>query len=575
MIEYYVKLRPKSHIVVMTMVIHSPTQKQLFSMAKWIPGSYCIRDFARHVMSIQVSDGKIQKINSNTWEVVGATSPLVVTYEVYAFDPSVRGVYVDDEQAFINPVGVCMRVHGHERESHYLYFDEKKECATTLACVQTKTGEGIGFEASSYDELIDHPIQMGAMERYEFEINNIPHAVVITGIHDGAIDLLLEDLKKIVKNHLFCMGEPAPFSHYYFLLSLKKEAYGGLEHGSSSALQISRDALPTRGQTEKSSEYIQLLALFSHEYFHAWQVKRIKPLCFVEYDLDKPVHTRQLWAFEGIPSYYDDLALVRSGAITVKQYVAIIAKNVTALQRAPGRGVQNLAEASFDTWIKFYQPNENTNNATVSYYTKGACVALALDLHLRHTTAHRVSLDDLMRMLWQTYGRQARGIPEGDIEAQLIAMGGKTVEDFLAKALHGTEEIPWELYFAPFGLSMVVKSAGIDNMQCTITRLGGKIIISTVLADGAGQLAGLCPQDEIVAVDRFQVDADTWDKRCNRLEPGQTVTVAFFRQGILTERRVTLQASAVNTIEIAIKSSLTIQEKENLQKWLGYEVSLS
>lgn len=406
MIEYHVSSNPQAHTFTIKLVIAKPDpQLQTISMGKWTPGSYLIRDYAKHVINLSAQQGKVSKHNSNTWMITSMQGPLVIEYTVYAFDLSVRGAYVDDERAFINGVSLFMRVHGQEQTPHRVYFNDNWQWATTLP-----------LESESYDALIDHPLQAGKQNEYRFEVEGIPHRLVINAEAKGDIERLIHDVKKILQYQIELFGKPVPFQEYLFLLNVRKDAYGGLEHRSSTALQCSPECLPIVGKTEKTTDYINLLALFSHEYFHSWNVKKIKPLAFTPYDLDCKAYTQQLWIFEGITSYYDDLALIRSGVITAKQYFEVIAQNITKLIRTPGRCHQTLLASSFDTWIKFYQPNENSPNATVSYYLKGGLVALLLDLALRVLTHHRVSCDTLMQYLWQAYGQCQKGVPEGAVE---------------------------------------------------------------------------------------------------------------------------------------------------------------
>lgn len=593
MVEFTVNAKQSNaHIFDVTMVIDSPKLTgQRIALANWTPGSYLIRDFAKHIISLHAPNLNITKIDSHTWEVNGNEGPFVIEYQVYAFDPSVRGAYLDDEQGFINGACLFMRVHDQEQQPHRVFIIPGAphwQCATTLPLLPSSKDK-LGFEVCSYDELIDHPIQTGQFERHDFEVLGIPHAIVITGQHDGDIPRLLEDTRKICESQIRLFGLPAPFEHYIFLLSVKKDLYGGLEHRSSTALQIPRDCMPVSGNPEKSQGYITLLALISHEYFHAWNVKKIKPLCFEPYDLDHKAYTSQLWAFEGITSYYDDLALVRSKVITSEQYLDVLAQNITKLLRNPGRMKQTLLASSFDAWIKFYQPNENSPNALVSYYLKGSLVALALDLSLRISTSHRVSLDTVMLALWEKYGKTKLGVPEGAIEKLIIELGGKTIEPLVQKALYTTEDLDFNALVAPFGMELSLRAAlGSDDLggkrplpdktafqpgtlQCTFNRVNGKMLIASVFDNGAAQRGGLCPQDELIAINGLRVDPDQLEKTLKRYAVGECLDITIFRQDVLKSRRVTLAAPNQDTAQLMLKASLSANEKYNLHKWLFNE----
>lgn len=584
MIEYYVSAKQSNaHIFDVKVVItQSSVDNQRVSIANWTPGSYLIRDFARHVISLTASQGntplKVTKINSNTWDIENHKQAFVIDYQVYAYDSSVRGAYLDEEQGFINGAALFLKIHEYDNMPHQVHFDTPWQYATTLPAV-----------VNSYNELIDHPVQLGAFERYEFDVLGIPHSLVITGTHDGDIPRLIKDVQKICENQINMFGKPAPFEHYLFLLTVRKEAYGGLEHRSSTALQISRECMPLKGVTEKTQNYISLLALFSHEYFHSWNVKKITPLNFEPYDLNHKAYTSQLWAFEGITSYYDDLTLVRSKVISLEQYLDIISQNITKLLRNPGRKKQTLVESSFDAWIKFYQPNENSANALVSYYLKGSLVALAFDLYLRKATENQSSLDDVMKQLWERYGKTQEGVPEGEIERIIMQLGGKGIETLVQQSLYGTDDLPFAELLAPFGLELCLREAlssddqggKRDNVKvssypsgslhCAFNRTNNKVIISTVYDGGVAQTYGLCPQDEIIAINGLRVDAESFEKILKRYTVGQTIELSFFRQDQLKNRTITLQAPKKDTVQITVKGTLTPTEKNNLNKWLMYE----
>jgi predicted metalloprotease with PDZ domain len=593
MVEFTVNARQSNaHIFDVTMVIEGPKLTgQRISLANWTPGSYLIRDFAKHIIRLHAPNLNITKIDSHTWEIKGNEGPFIIEYQVYAFDPSVRGAYLDDEQGFINGACLFMRVHDQEQQPHRVSIvlgAPHWQCATTLPLLESSK-EPLSFEASSYDDLIDHPLQMGQFERHDFEVLGIPHSIVITGQHDGDIPRLLEDTQKICENQLRLFGVPAPFERYLFLLSVKKDLYGGLEHRSSTALQIPRDCMPVSKNPEKSQGYISLLALISHEYFHAWNVKKIKPQCFEPYDLDRKAYTSQLWAFEGITSYYDDLALVRSKVISSEQYLDVLAQNITKLLRNPGRTKQTLLESSFDAWIKFYQPNENSPNTLVSYYLKGSLVALAIDLSLRMSTNHRVSLDTVMLALWEKHGKLKLGVPEGAIEKLIIELGGKAIEPLVQRALYTTEDLDFNALMAPFGIELSLRMAlGSDDLggkrplpdktafqpgtlQCTFTRANGKMLITSVYDNGAAQKGGLCPQDELIAINGLRVDPDQLEKTLKRYAVGECLDITIFRQDMLKSRRVTLAAPNQDTAQLILKASLSANEKYNLHKWLFNE----
>lgn len=596
MIDYYLgSHRPQSHIFNCRMIISQPAPKQRLSLPNWIPGSYMIRDYAKHVILIQAFVGQdavnqeigqeiaLQKINSNTWECDNhnADETLIIVYTVYAWDPSVRGAHLDAYHGFVNGCCVFLKAQGKENQacSVTLLRPEIEEAsdwqvATTLMPDKASGACAWGFGrylAQDYEDLIDHPIEMGNFERVSFTVADVPHHIVVSGQHDGDVKRLSMDVAKICATHIALFQTPAPFKQYLFLLTVSKTGYGGLEHKDCSALLDQRDALPVVGDPSQSPAYIGLLALFSHEYFHAWNIKRIKPVAFSPYDHDHKNYTNQLWFFEGVTSYYDDLALVRAQVISPEQYVEGLSKLLTRYSRNGGRKVQTLAESSFDAWIKFYQPNENSINATVNYYHKGAIVALCVDLALRQQGA---SLDEVMRYLWQHYGLPEEGIPEGEIEKIINNHSQGTLGEWLKKALYTTQTLVLDDLLSQVGIALrdvysVLEEDIVGNkLGCSLTKTQNSIFIAQIFEGGAACLAGLSAQDELVAINGLKVDAESYIKIIKRLKGQETIRVDFFRQDSLKNLSMTVQMPVPDTLEMTL---LPLEEQtpaQRRQAWL-------
>ncbi len=598
--------QPQRHQFTVRLVISHPSPEgQKVSLPTWIPGSYFIRDFARHIITLQAyagEDSKGQQVlamkeNSYTWQIAQVTGPLCIEYTVYAYDTSVRGAYIDEEQAFFNPCSMLLMVNGQEASACEVNLIAPQvakanawRVATTLTAVDAKPWGFGTYQAANYDELIDKPVQMGTFELIEFQALGIAHAIAVTGDHQGDLQRLAHDVQKMCEAHLQLFGAPYPFNRYLFLLNLRKDGYGGLEHRDSTALQIQKDYMPERGESVISPYYITLLGLFSHEYFHAWNIKRIKPENFMPYNLTDKSYTKQLWAFEGITSYYDDLALIRAKVISLQQYFDLVSQTLTKLLRNPGRKKQTVLDASFDAWIKFYQPNENSGNAQVSYYVKGAIIALAIDLALRAQTEGRASLDDVMRQLWREFGQTGLGVPEGKIEALIIEAGGPALQALLAQALYTTEDIDLEKLLAPFGLSLTLRqSEGSDDAGgkrllpftkgksgyagFTMTKSQGKLLVSQVIAQSCAELAGICVNDEVLAIDHNKVDAESYERTFKKYRPGQKVTFHLFRQDKLKTVEVTLAELPFDTVEIAQMQLLSAAQISALSSWLATNIS--
>ncbi|WP_313954244.1 M61 family metallopeptidase [Accumulibacter sp.] len=549
---------------------------QRFALPAWIPGSYLIRDFARHIVSIRAeSAGKpvaLDRIDKHTWQAapLGKVASLALICEIYAWDLSVRGAHLDQTHAFFNGTSVFLRPLGHEQQPCLVDIQppvgkryQDWRVATALAPASGEKGcakdHGFGlYRASSYDELIDHPVEMGVFTLASFIACGVAHEVAISGRHDCDLARLAADLTRICEWQIRFFGEPAPMPHYRFLVTAVGDGYGGLEHRASTALICARDDLPYPGMKGTPERYRSFLGLCSHEYFHSWNVKRIKPAAFTAYDLDRETHTTLLWAFEGFTSYYDDLALLRCGTITLKDWLGLIAKTIDKVQRDPGRQRQSLADSSFDAWTKYYRPDENTPNTVVSYYAKGALVALALDLTLRAGTDSRISLDDVMRALWRRHGQLDPQSDEGvgDEEIRLIAeeLSGLDLKRFFADAVRGTSELALAPLLKPFDIRLKRKAASkTPTLGVRTSHDGNEIRLTTVYTGGPAQAAGLSAGDLLMAIDGFRVTPSTLDRLLGLRRAGEAIRIHAFRRDELMTFSVQLGAPARDTHQLVAK----------------------
>ena len=511
MISYRIDIEDAhAHLFRVTLTVPQPAPEQDVSLPVWIPGSYLVREFARHLSGLQASQGGrpvgLRQLDKASWRVSCAgRGALTLSYLVYAFDTSVRAAFLDTQRGFFNGTSLCLRVHGREGEAHRLSLGALPrgwEVATALSPVAGRAS----FEAADYDELVDHPVEMGRFWRAEFKSGGVTHEFAVAGaLPDFDGERLLADTKRICDTAIaFWHGKKKPpFKRYVFLLNAAEDAYGGLEHRASTALIAARRDLPQRGRPESSDGYVTLLGLISHEYFHTWNVKRLRPADFSPYDYTRENYTELLWFFEGFTSYYDDLLLLRAGLIDEARYLRLVAKTVNGVLGMPGRQVQSVAQASFDAWVKYYRSDENTPNATISYYTKGSLVALALDLSLRGEG--RGSLDEVMRGLW---ARSAGGpITEADIAAVLAEVGGRSYADELAQWVHGVGELPLPALLARAGVSWSAQPPGMAQrcgLRVSESALTG-VKVSAVLRGGAAEQAGLSAGDELLAVEGWRI----------------------------------------------------------------------
>lgn len=563
---------PAGHRYRITLTVDAPSADgQRLSLPAWIPGSYLIRDFSRQIESVSArSESKrvnVDKIDNHTWQAAPCDGPLRIEYVVYAWDLSVRGAHLDDSHGFFNGTSVFLRVHGQDHLPCLVDLTPPRgldgwKVYTSLPEARGHQGaarrHGFGlYLAPDYDALIDHPVEMGTPQVASFTAHGAEHELVFTG-EAAKLDLarITADVKKICETQI-AFFEPrtkrAPFldssDRYVFMTMVTGDGYGGLEHRASTALMTARKDLPVMGQQGQGEGYRGFLGLVSHEYFHTWNVKRIKPQAFTPYHLEQPDLTRLLWVFEGFTSYYDDLLLLRSGVITQSDYLRLLAKTITSVHRTPGRAKQSVAESSFDAWTRYYKQDENSPNALVSYYTKGALVALGLDLMIRRDSAGAHSLDDVMRLLWERYGRdfyqgKPQGLPEDGLPALILEATGVDTRRFIARHAYGTADVPLAELLATQGITVNWKTAAnIPSMDVRTRKQGDALMLSTVLEGGAAHHGGLSAGDVLVAVDGLRVDAPAGlDILLAQYQAGDRVTVHVFRRDELRAYRVKLRA---------------------------------
>jgi predicted metalloprotease with PDZ domain len=501
---------PAAHLFHVTLTVPQPQAGQRLSLPAWIPGSYLVREFSRHLQKLGArQDGKpvaIHQLDKASWQVdCVPSSPLVLSYEVYAFDNSVRTAWLDSQRGFFNGTSLCLRVHGQAQESHELELVAPRafphwEAATGLEPLKTgKRGFGT-YAAADYDELVDCPVEIGAFWSSEFRAGGVPHRVVVSGGTESFdTDRFVADMQKICEAQIRFWHDRRrpPFRHYLFVLNTVDDGYGGLEHRNSTALIASRRDLPRVGESRQSEGYVTLLGLISHEYFHTWNVKRLRPAEFAHYDYKQENYSQLLWFFEGFTSYYDDLLLRRAGLIDDATFLKLLTKTCNQVLQTPGREVQSVAQASFDAWVKYYRQDENTANATVSYYTKGALVAMCFDLSLRQEG--HTNLDEVMRALWL----RCKGGPmtEADFAAVLKELGGRAFTRELAAWVHGTRELPLKELLEHHGITVMEEPAQLQQrLGVRVTETQG-IVLKNVLRGGAAEQAGFAANDEWVGVE--------------------------------------------------------------------------
>ncbi|XOV77749.1 MAG: M61 family metallopeptidase [Aestuariibacter sp.] len=568
-------------------VARSGTNILTLSFPSWIPGSYMIRDFAKNIihMEAQNSAGEpltLSKIDKQTYQIDNCDDLTTITYQVYAFDLSVRAAFLDKEFGFINGTSLFPHIAELQDSPIQVKFSPVEsmpgwQLYTTMpALFASSHGYGL-YKVPDYQTLIEHPVLFAQANRVNFEVNDIEFELIMAGGHDADMTRIQNDLYKLVEHHFNLFGNDLGIERYQFQTMLTEEDFGGLEHTHSTALMFSRHDLPTLAQRQQVPDgYKLFLSLCSHEFFHTWHVKRIKPEVLVSPDLSSEVYTRQLWIFEGFTSYYDDFSLQRTGILSSVEYLEILGQNLTRLKRNPGQFMQSVAESSFDAWTKFYKQDENAANAIVSYYTKGAIIGLCLDLKIRLVSEHKYCLDDVMRCLWEKYGKTGIGTRDHVVHDILRNELAIPMDEFVDSLINERGELPTETLLSEFGVELHSRaSKGKEDKGGTpcdkaatrdlgadyqITPEGYKI--QRVINGRAAQKAGLQKGDVLIALNGWRLNGKPLESLLEREAEHSTVCFTLFRRGRLMDQSFRVEPAEADTVY------LTISDIEKSQKWL-------
>ena len=553
----------RQHLIHVTLrFVADPTQ--VLSLPTWIPGSYLIREFSKHIESVRAYDEEgrlleIQKFEKNKWRLFNTDHELItVEYDVYAYDLSVRGAYVDQTRLYVNPACACLGLEGQEDkavEVELFLPDELKhfQLATGMASKSLVKGR-FTLKAKNYAELIDAPFELAEQTRFGFEAKGIPHEFVVSGKHAMNAARMQQDIEKICATEISMFGS-APFSNYTFMTMATANSYGGLEHPNSTSLISPREDLPKANEPEEPSEdYQRFLGLCSHEYFHSWLVKFIRPENFVNYDLNKEGYTSLLWIFEGFTSYYDDLILLRSGVISQASYIKLLKTQIDRYLQNPGRFVQSVSESSFDAWVKFYRQDENSNNAGTSYYNKGCLVALCLDLGLRLRGS---SLDALMRKLYEN-AQKGIQVHERTIVELCNELTGDNWIEQINHLINTTDELPLDQLFPEFGLSYSLKNDKSLPLGLKLVEKPEGVLVQSARRDGAAAQAGLSAHDVIIAIDGLKATVKLVEKYAK--QEGSYSILAFRRDELMS---FDVKASGSELTEVELK----VEDQAKAEKW--------
>jgi predicted metalloprotease with PDZ domain len=565
--------QPQTHLFEVSLVIANLTVDCLnLKFPVWTPGSYLVREYARHLQEFSAQDAQgnklpWRKVSKNHWQVACiGQSQLTVCYRIFANELTVRTNHLDKTHGYFNPAAMFFRIPGQEDQPITLtvlppYPDW--QVSTPL----TATDQPNTFRAANFDELVDSPVEVGTHVVHTFEVLGKPHQFAIWG--SGPIDIpkLLSDTQKIItaEAELF---DGLPYDRYLFLLHLTNQAYGGLEHRSSCSLIYSRFGL------RNPDGYEKFMSLVAHEFFHLWNVKRIRPKGLEVFDYDQENYTDALWFCEGTTSFYDLIFPLRAGLYNAEVYLSHVSWAITQLQTTPGRKIQPLSESSFDAWIKLYRPDADSRNSQVSYYLKGELVSFLLDLLIRAQHQNQRSLDDVMHQMWQRFGQPEIGFTREELQETFATVAGLDLTAFWAKYIDGTEELPFGQLLLPFGLELKVDmGSAIPYLGLTTGTEAGRTLIRSVEANSPAAQAGLEPGDELLAIDGVRITAEQLNERLLCYAPEDKVTLTVFHQDLLQNCNATLQPPVPGRYGLLPTAQPTVTQQELFRGWLGWELS--
>jgi predicted metalloprotease with PDZ domain len=535
--------------------------------AVWTPGSYLVREYAKNIDAVIAKDKSgntlpVKKIDKNTWEVTCNKKDFSVFYDTYAFEESVRTSYVDDKHASIIPASVFMYLAQYDVSSviHFYPFEGWQQISTSLDMVD---GNKWVRSAPNKDILFDSPIEIGNHTIVPFKASGVEHELAMYGDGNYNIEKIINDFIKIIEEQTAMWGEN-PCKRYVIIVQNSHKGGGGLEHLNSTSL------ITQRFNYEPQNNYRGFISLFSHEYFHLWNVKRLRPEPLGPFNYDAENYTNSLWIAEGFTAYYDDMFVRRAGFMTVDEYLAVVESNINNTSNRPGDAVQSVADASFDAWIKYYRGNENTTNAQVDYYTKGATLATMLDLEILHSSNGKYCLDDVLRYMYeQFYKKENRAYTETEMKAAIEKFTGKDMTGFYTDHVYGTKPVDYSKYFSYAGLNCSNVNAGNTEIDLGAT-ISASNIITAIRRGGSAENAGLNVNDEIVAVNNYRFANNMHIFTAGKMQ-GDMLTITVSRNGILQTFTLTLAYNEKVNYQLTINSNATPEQKVIYKKWLKAE----
>jgi predicted metalloprotease with PDZ domain len=506
----------------------------------WTPGSYLVREFSKSIEGFKAFDKsgkelKTEKTRKNIWKIYNdKSSDFKVKYRVYAFELTVRTCFVDVSHAYLNGSNIFMYINGMQELPSEIKIRPYKGWKKVSTSLENKSGDPFTLSSPNYDILADSPIEIGDHDVIDFTAQGIKHSVAMVGGGNYDKEKIVKDFTKIIDEETKVFGKN-PCKNYTFIVHNVASGGGGLEHLNSTTVQALRFSYTTE------SSYNGFLGLIAHEYFHLWNVKRLRPVALGPFDYDNENYTRALWIAEGFTAFYDNLFVRRAGFYTPEKYLELVANEVSLVENSPGNKIQPLSESSFDAWIKYYRRNENSVNSTISYYDKGSIVGCMLNLEILHQTKGKQSLDDVLKYMYEEYyEKQKRGFTDEEMKAALEKIAGISLDEFYSKYINGTETIDYIKYFNYAGLKLTDHNATKNEaiLGANTNTTNGKVLVTSVIAGTPAYQYGINVNDEIIAIDNIR--ADDAAKIIAMKKPGDKINVLVTRDGMIRTIEVVL-----------------------------------
>jgi len=540
---------------------------EVVALPVWTPGSYLIREYARNVQDIFARSEddtvlKIKKIDKNHWEIKGKGSQdIIVSYRVYAYEHSVRTSYLNADHALVVPASVLMYWQKNLQRTHHLHINMPEIWSEITTALKPFNQAGnVDFVAPNYDELVDSPLELGNHYVVNFDVLGKPHIMALYGASNYDDSVLVSDFTKIIEAEAKIFGG-LPYDHYCFIFHVE-EGRGGLEHANSSVNFIRRWSFNDK------KRYKSFLALVSHEFFHTWNVKRIYPEGIASFDYDHENYLDELWMAEGFTSYYDELILQRTGHTERDAYLDILKDEINMLESRPGRLHQSVAESSYDTWIKYYRPNEHSRNSTISYYNKGHLLGLLLDIQIIAATQGAASLDDVMLRLYQDFALKNKGYTSADVREVCEVVSGLKLAGFFQDYVYDVVPLPYDEVLALAGLDLDTTAEKSAYHGAVLQAANGRIMIGAVVENSPAWEAGLNVDDELIAIDGFRVKSATPEYFGEKV-PGDRIICTVSRNGILNDIHLTVGYKPSKISELKQIEDPTESQKLVFERWLG------